>query len=171
MKLLTIFLMTSLVFVANAKEQKSHREHGAHAHGAGSLGMAFEGTTGRIDFKMPGESVIGFEYVAKSAKDKSKRDAALLILEKSIAEMIVFESSLNCRFTKEKIEIIAESAKHSSVAASFKIDCAKSPVGTEIVFNFQKQFPKIKDLDVEVVADTVQKSVEVKKNNTKLLLK
>lgn len=171
MKQLTILLIATLVSVASAKEQKSHREHGAHAHGAGSLGIAFEGSSGRIDFKMPGESIIGFEYVAKSAKDKSKRDTALLVLEKSIAEMIVFEASLNCSFTKEKIEVVAESAKHSSVVAGFNIACAKSPVGSEIVFNFQKQFPKIKDLDVEVVADAVQKSVEVKKNNTKLLLK
>ena len=171
MKLLTILLMTSLVSIANAKEQKSHREHGAHAHGAGSLGIAFEGKTGRIDFKMSGESIIGFEYAAKSAKDKSKRDAALLLLEKSIAEIIVFDSTLNCSFTKEKIEIIAESSKHSSVAAGFNIICTKSPVGSEIVFNFQKQFPKIKDVDVEVVADNIQKSVEVTKNNTRLMLK
>lgn len=171
MKQFTILLMTFLVSIVSAKEQKSHREHGAHAHGAGSLGIAFEGASGRLDFKMSGESVIGFEYAAKSAKDKSKRDNALLILEKSIAEMIVFETSLNCRFTKEKIEVVAESAKHSSVVAGFSIACAKSPVGTEIVFNFQQRFPKIKDLDVEVVADSLQKSVEVKKNNTKLLLK
>lgn len=171
MRLLTILTMAFLVLSANASEQKGHREHGAHAHGAGSLGIAFEGPAGRIDFKMTGESVIGFEYAAKSAKDKSRRDAALLILEKSITEMIVFEPSLDCRFTKEKIEVIAESAKHSSVVAGFNIACAKSPVGTEIVFNFQKRFPKIKDLDVEVVADYIQKSVEVKKNNTKLLLK
>ena len=130
MKLITILLMGSLVSIASAKEHKSHREHGAHAHGAGSLGIAFEGASGRIDFKMPGESVIGFEYAAKSAKDKSRRDAALLLLEKSIAEMIVFDTTLNCRFTKEKIEIIAESSKHSSVAAGFNIICTKSPVGT-----------------------------------------
>lgn len=171
MKLLSIILIASLTSLVNAKEQKGHREHGAHAHGAGSLGIAFEGPNGRIDFKMPGESIVGFEYTAKSKTDKSKRDTALLNLEKRISEMIVLDTLLNCKINKEKIEIIAESEKHSSLVAGFSVVCAKSPVGTEIVFNFQKYFPKIKDLDVEVVADNVQKSVEATKNNTRLLLK
>ena len=171
MKLLSILFIVTLVSITNAKEQKSHREHGAHAHGAGSLGIAFEGPNGRIDFKMPSESIVGFEYVAKSAKDKSKRDTAILTLEKNISEMVVFDATLNCKFNKEKIEIIAESEKHSSLVAGFNVMCLRSPVGTEIIFNFQKQFPKIKDLDVEVVADSVQKSVEATKDNTRLFLK
>ena len=171
MKLLSILVMASLVSVANAKEHKGHREHGAHAHGTGSLGIAFEGSNGRIDFKIPSESIIGFEYTAKSEKDKSKRDAALLLLEKSISEMIVFDASLNCKFDKEKIEIISESEKHSNLVAGFKVACLKSPVGTEIVFYFQKQFPKIKDLVVEAIVDNVQKSAKAKKNNTRLVLK
>lgn len=167
------FLLVSFSIVASAehKDHKQHREHSAHAHGAGTLGIAFEGPIGKIDFKMPSESIFGFEYVARTAKDKKKRDEALNLLESKISEMIVFDSKLNCRITKEKIEVAVESAKHSSTSASFNVKCDQSPVGTEIVFNFQKQFPKIKDLEVEAVADDVQKAVEATKNNTRLFLK
>lgn len=169
MKLLLAFIFLS--FAVSAGEKHTHREHSAHAHGAGNLGIAFEGAKGQIDFKIPSESIFGFEYVAKSEKDKKKRDEGLIKLETKISEMVVFDSSLNCKITKDKIEVVAESIKHSNAVAAYNVVCDKSPVGTEITFNFQKQFPKIKDLEVQVIADNVQKSVEVEKNNTKLLLK
>lgn len=171
MKLLSILLIVSLSSFAKKAEHGSHREHGAHAHGAGNLGIAFEGPNGRIDLKIPSESIVGFEYIAKSEKDKSRRDSAISILEKSIAEMVVFDGSLNCKITKEKIEIKAESQKHSDLLADFTVACAKSPVGSEVIFNFQSHFPRIKDLDVEVIVDSIQKSVKAKRNNTRLLLK
>ncbi|MEK6627225.1 MAG: DUF2796 domain-containing protein [Bdellovibrionota bacterium] len=167
MKFFVAILFLSCVAVAHEK----NREHGAHAHGAGTLGIAFEGTKCSIEFKIPNETLFGFEYKAKSAKDKKKRDDALSKLESKISEMLVFDSSLNCKIEKNKIEVIAESDKHSSTMAVFSIICDKSPLGTEITFNFQKQFPKIKDLDVQFIVDNLQKSVEVKKNDTKLFLK
>lgn len=166
---LTVILLLSCVSLAHKKHQ--HREHGAHAHGAGSLGIAFEGANGNIEFKIPGESIIGFEHTAKTDKDKKQRDEALGKLETQISAMLVFDSTLNCKITKEKIAVIAESKKHSDVVASFKVVCDKSPLGTEIYFNFQKQFPKIKALEVQVIADNLQKSIKAKNNNTKLILK
>lgn len=173
MKLIIIFILTvSLsIFAKETHKSNQHREHSAHAHGAGSLGIAFEGVKGQIDFKIPSESIFGFEYVAKSEKDKKKRDEGLVKLETKISEMIVFDSTLNCKITKEKIEVVSESAKHSETNATFNVTCDKSPIGTEITFNFQKHFPGIKDLDVQVVADNVQKSIEATKGNEKLLLK
>lgn len=168
MKSVFLALFGTFTIFASAYE---HREHGAHSHGAGTLGIAFDGLKGKIDFKIPSDSIFGFEYVAKSDKDKKKRDEGLSKLETKISEMIVFESALNCRITKDKIEVVAESPKHSDTVASYNVNCDKSPIGTELNFNFQKQFPKIKDLDVQVIADNVQKSVEANKNNTKLLLK
>ncbi len=165
-----IFLVLASVF-AKSKEHPPHREHQAHVHGAGRLGIAFEGTKGRIDFKIPSDSIFGFEYAAKTRGDKKKRDEALRALDIKISEMIVFESGLGCKISKEKIEVVAESAKHSETVASFYVVCEKSPLGTEITFNFQKFFPNITDLDVEVVTDNLQKSVEAKKDNTKLILK
>lgn len=148
-----------------------HRQHSAHAHGLGTLGIAFEGSKGNVEFKIPGESIFGFEHEAKSSKDKKQKSDALAKLENKISEMLVFDPALNCKITKNKIEIIAESDKHSNIMAMYSVVCSKSPLGTEIIFNFQKQFPKIKDLDVQVIIDNLQKSIEVKKNDTKLFLK
>lgn len=167
MKLLLAFLLFAEIGFAETK----HRHHEAHKHGSGTLGIAFDKEQGKADFKIPGESIIGFEYVAKSEKDKEKQRKQLDTLENKISEMIVFESSLKCLFTKEKVDVLRDAdGDHSDVQASFQIKCDKSPVGTTVTFNFQKFFPKISDLDVQILTETVQKSVEAKKNGTTVKL-
>ncbi|MEQ1721594.1 MAG: DUF2796 domain-containing protein [Pseudobdellovibrio sp.] len=167
---LTIGLIVSVSVFAGNKHKHSHREHGAHSHGSGTLAIAFDNVKGKVDLKIASESIFGFEHVAKNAKDKKIVGEALVKLESKITEMLVFDSSLKCMISKDKIEVVQE-GKHSDIVASYNVVCEKSPVGTELTFNFQMQFPKIKDLDVQVIADNVQKSVEASKNYTKLLLK
>ena len=149
-----------------------HREHGAHQHGAGKMGIAFDGKAGKIDFKIASESIFGFEHEAKSAADKKRKTEGLKLLETKMSEMVSFEKSLNCVITTEKIEVLQEKkSSHSDTAASYNVTCEKSPAGSELVFNFQSVFPKIRDLDVDVVVDNLQKSIEAKANGTKIQLK
>lgn len=184
---LIIILLSVLSLNVYAHEKHEHREHGAHEHGAGTLGIAFEANKGKIDFKIPSESIFGFEHVAKTEKDKKTMKESLAKLESKITEMVAFDASLKCNVTGAKVEIVAEAqhekkqdskgkkhekhSEHSDTSASFDVTCEKSPAGTEITFNFQKHFPKIKDLDVQVIVDNIQKSIEANKDNTKLLLK
>jgi hypothetical protein len=55
--------------------------------------------------------------------------------------------------------------------AMFDVTCLKSPAGSKITFNFQKIFPKINDLDVQILVGDLQKAVEAKKNGTTVELK
>lgn len=185
-----VFLCAGVAFAHNHKKHShSHREHGAHQHGAGSLGIAFEGANGKIEFKAPSESIFGFEHEARTEADKKKQQDGLNKLETKIAELVTFDASLNCRISKEKVEVVRENeaaaasqdqksakkkhkhAEHSETVGAFAVVCDKSPVGTDIVFNFQKHFPRLKDVDVQVIADTVQKAVEAKKNGARISLK
>ena len=165
MKSFIFFSVCLLSFVASTHE---HREHAAHNHGSGNLSIAFDDNKGKIDFKIPSESIFGFEHSAQSEKDKKTMAAGLFQLENKISEMIVFDATLKCQFSKNKIEVVPEDkhSNHSDTVASFLVVCAKSPVGTKIVFNFQKFFPRIKDLDVQVLAGVIQKSSEAKQNGT-----
>lgn len=165
---LALFLITGPL---SAAEKHSHREHGAHVHGAAELSVAFDGPQGKIEFKSPSESVFGFEHAAKTAADKKAVDDAFKKFETNIAEMISFEKSLECQFSKEKIEVVFEGKNHSNTAAAFTVRCNKSPVGTKLQFNIQKHFPKIKDIDAQILADSVQKSVEIKSSGTSAELK
>ena len=149
-----------------------HRHHNAHVHGAGKLGIAFEGANGKMDLKIPSESIFGFEHAAKTKKQKAVQKAGITTLEQKISSLVVFESSLACVITTDKVEVVkGKRSTHSDTVAAYAIKCAKSPIGTVITFNFQNEFPKIKDLDVEIVADNIQKAVEVKASGTRLELK
>lgn len=178
MKILLITLSALFALSSFAKEKTKHREHGAHQHGAGTLGIAFDGLKAKLDFKIPSDSVVGFEYTPKTEKDKSTKKTQLDKLENRISEMVVFDSSLNCKITTDKIEVIKDEeeskethSEHSDTFAKFDISCEKSPAGTKIIFNFQKVFPKIKDLDVQIIVGDIQKSVEAKKDGTTVELK
>lgn len=171
MKMLLVTLFCLIAPALHAAEKHEHREHGAHQHGSAEVSLAFDGAQGKFEFKSPSDSIVGFEHAAKSAQDIKTRDEAFKKFESQIGDMVSFDKSLNCQFKKEKLEMLAESAKHSDTQASFNITCAKSPEGSKVIFNFQKHFPNLKDVDVQVLTEKVQKSIEAKSNGTILELK
>ncbi|MGZ3769826.1 MAG: ZrgA family zinc uptake protein [Bdellovibrio sp.] len=160
--MLKVFLFSSMVLAA--------REQGVHVHGLGKVTMAFDGTKGKIEMEIPADSIFGFEYEAKSKKDIQTKQDALKKLEDKISEMIMFNSSLGCKISKDKFEVHQEK-NHSDVDAGFSVLCQKSPLGSSVSFNFQKYFPRFKKINVDVIVDTVQKSTEVTKNGETLELK
>lgn len=173
MKKLVFIYISFLALSAFSKEKDHHREHGAHKHGSGTLGIAFEEAKGRLELKAPSESIIGFEYIAQKEKDKKTQESQLAKLEASISEMVSFESALKCVVSKNKIEIVKDEqeANHSDTLAVFDVVCEKAPIGSKITFNIQKFFPKLQDLDVQIIAGNVQKSVEARKNGTSVEIK
>jgi hypothetical protein len=163
-----IVILTCLASQGFAHE---HREHGTHVHGSAEMSIAFDGNKGQIDFKSPSDSTVGFEHKPGKNADKKKIEDTFKKIETNIANMIIFDSALKCQFTKEKIETAYESDTHSDTVINYKVLCAKSPVGSTLTFNFQKYFPALKDIDAQVLIDSLQKSVEIRKDGTKLELK
>lgn len=162
---------------AIAGNKKGHHHHKAHVHGTATLDLAFDQLKGRIEFKSPAEGVLGFEHMPKSDQDKKKLNDTITTFEKKIAAMIKFEEALNCIFTKEKIEMAEEETEmtekkdhhdekhegeHSDFIALFNVDCKKSPQGSKIKFDFS-QFKGLRNIDVTILLDDLQKSVQVQK--------
>lgn len=162
-----LFLSCSLC----AAEKNQHREHGAHVHGSADLSIAFDGPQGKIELKSPSEGFFGFEHVAKSAADKKAVDQAFKKLETQISDMVRFEKNLNCQFSKDKFDVNFEGKNHSDTTAAFFVTCDKSPAGSTITFQIQKHFPRLKDVDAQIIVDSVQKSTEIKNDGTSVELK
>ena len=168
MKLLIIFL-SLLTSLAHAHE---HRQHGAHKHGSAKLGIAFESLKGQLTLQLASDAIIGFEYVPTKEADKKKQSQALEKLETNIASMVVFEPTLKCVFSKEKLEVDHhDGGKHSDIGAIFNIVCEKDPLGSILTFNIQKFFPKLADVDVQLLFQDLQKSVEANTLGFKVELK
>lgn len=173
-----IVILISFLTVAAYSKGKPHRQHGAHHHGAGSLGIAFDGVQGKLELKVPAESILGFEHTAKTDKDKKTQESQLSKLETNIGDIVVFDSSLKCAISKDKMEMVkdeqeatSKKAEHSDVLAVFNVACEKSIENTKVVFNFQKYFPKIHEIEIQILVGSVQKSAEAKKSGTSVEIK
>ena len=164
-------LAASSAPAAQAPAAHEHREHKAHDHGAGQIGIAFEGLEGKIDFDIPAESIIGFEYEPTKLEDKKRLSDGLQLLRNKIGDMIVFEGGAKCQITVQSVEVVREGAKHSDIEALYNVKCAQSPLNGQIVFKLHSQFKRIKKLQVSVVVDTLQKSATIAKDGEKVELK
>ncbi|MFZ3229731.1 MAG: DUF2796 domain-containing protein [Pseudobdellovibrio sp.] len=172
MKLILASLILVVGLFVHAKDKQEHREHGAHKHGAAKMSIAFEGLKGKITLELASSGVYGFEYIPKKESDKQKQKSGLELLEKEISSMIVFDANLKCAILKDKIEVDQhEGGKHSDIDASFNVVCEKDPIGSVLTFNIQKVFPLLTDVDVQVLVQDIQKSVEANRNGFTLELK
>lgn len=168
MKKITVLALLLVTNFALAK--KEHRHHEAHVHGSAQLHIAFDNLVGKVEFKAAAHGIVGFEHKAKSAKDKKALEEAISSFENMISQMVVFEAKAECAFMKEKVEMVTESGNHSDFVANFQVTCKQNLLGTNLTVDFTK-FKKIKDLDVVVMVNDLQKSVEVKKKPVTIELK
>ncbi len=149
------------------------RSRKAHEHGSAKVSIAFETATGApkgmIAFEAPAESVVGFEYEAKSVADKTKVAAALRMLAARFGEMVILPAVSACKVTNKSAKVEALKEQHSEVHAEFAVACAKPLAGLEIRFGFMKVFPKIHDVEVALLAGEQQSKADVE--NDKGVLK
>jgi len=173
MRYAVVLLAVGVMLPAQTRSRK------AHEHGSAKVSIAFEAATGMpkgaIEFEAPAESVVGFEYEAKSAADKAKVAAALKTLTARFGEMVILPAASGCKLTNKSAKVEAEhhdaksKEQHSEVHAEFDVVCAKPLSGTEIRFGFMKVFPKIHDVDVTLLVGEQQSKADVE--NDKGVLK
>ena len=168
-----------VLFAVGVMLPAQQRSRKAHEHGSAKVNIAFETATGMpkgvIEFEAPAESVVGFEYAAKTAADKAKVTAALNTLKARFGEMVILPAAAACKVTNKSAKVEAEQhdskskEQHSEVHAEFDVACTKPLSGTEIRFGFTKVFPKIHDVDVALLVGEQQSKADVE--NDKGVLK
>lgn len=117
----------------------SGKGHHAHEHGHAKLNIVVEGNKATAQLEVPSESIYGFEYEAKSAKDVAKRDSEVKKLTELFGTMLVFDPALKCvaqpgkiaPFVKDDHEEQAEEKAHDKPAAKGAAQSgkAKKPAG------------------------------------------
>ncbi len=155
-KILFLLLISPVTFAA----AKEHRHHEAHVHGSATLNIAFEKLQGKIEFKAAADSILGFEHEAKSEKDKKTVSDISSLFENNINTMVQLDPALGCKISTEKIANQLQ-GKHSDFIANFNVLCKKEIIGSKMTIDFTR-FKTLKDIDVTLLADTVQKTAEVK---------
>jgi hypothetical protein len=160
------FLMAFLGFSKESVKKENKAGHKAHVHGSAKLSIALEtNKAGTILFESPADSIIGFEHEAKSAADIKSKEKALGILKQKANELFVFDKSKNCSITPSKFEVKKEDSQseHTEVEIEYSFKCEKDLSDTNLQITIGKSFPKINDLDVQLVSDKKQNSLELEK--------
>jgi hypothetical protein len=145
---------------ATAKPHKKAQH--AHEHGCAKLNIAIDGKEATIELETPADGIVGFEHAAVSVADKKQQSTALDTLKNRIAEMIVFDRSAACTFTARSVAVEQDPDEdHSDVKAEFGVTCGKPPAGTTLRFGFSKVFPRIVDVEVQLLSASQQTGAKI----------
>lgn len=168
-KILILIAVSCAVALPNLTWAHSEK---AHVHGSGSVSLAFDSTKGKLQFESPADSTVGFEHTIKTKSDQKKVDDTLALIKSQMAEMIHFSPELKCTFSPAEVQFeIEKTSGHAETHSEFDINCAKSPKGSTLTFNFKKIFPKLKTVDVQIIVDDLQKSLKVETEAAQVDLK
>jgi hypothetical protein len=177
-------LTTAILGATIASAQDTRRELGAHQHGQGTLDVAIEGNKLTLEFRAPGDDIVGFEGKAKTAKAKQALAAALAILEKPLA-LFILPDAAQCTVVSAKAKVGAEDdhahghshgkpkpantpatkhdnakSEHSEFHADYVLTCAQPTLATSIDFGYFKLFPKAEKVGVQIIAPKGQTSAQ-----------
>ena len=148
---------------AVAQTAKPHKnvQH-AHEHGGAKLNIAIDGKDAIIELETPADGIVGFEHAAVSAADQRQQATALDTLRNRMADMVIFDRSAACAFTARKVAVEKDPEEgHSDVKAEFGVTCGKPPGGTTLRFGFSKIFPRIIDVEVQLLNGDQQTGAKI----------
>lgn len=114
--------LLALVLVVYGKAYAEGALH-AHEHGSIDFEVAVEGKNAEFEISGPAESFIGFEHVAKTAKEKKVLEDAKNLWNNKFFEVVTFDPTYKCQSSNASFEHKIEKGDHSEIAASIKVSC------------------------------------------------
>jgi Protein of unknown function (DUF2796) len=160
-----------------------HRELGTHEHGRGTLNIAVEGNKVTMELEVPGADIVGFEYAAKTEREKAAVEAAKMQLATPLT-LFALTAAAACRVTEVTIEVeigehdhdakadasAAKDGGHSEFRAQYALECAAPNKITAIEFGFFRAFAGAQKLDVNLITPKGQNKFEVTRASPSLSL-
>ena len=166
LRIATLLACAALCGSALAQGHKQGGGHAhAHAHGVGQLQIAIDGPLVRGELHIPMESLLGHEYLPRSQAQKN----AMAQLRQSLANpayVMLPVAAAQCQAT----ESLATSPMfegrdgggHSSLLYAFAFRCEQPQHLRKIDFPLFAKHPRLKEIEVELVAPAVQRALRIK---------
>ena len=103
-----------LALIATPAFAEETRQLDSHEHGVGELNIAVDGNTIAMEFHAPGADIVGFEFAAETAEDRSAIDAAVATLARPL-ELFVLPPAAECSVVQASAELESEDAHDEHV--------------------------------------------------------
>jgi hypothetical protein len=158
------------------------RQLGAHEHGRGALNMAIEGARVSLELEAPGADIVGFEHVAKTARQK----AAVAQAKKQLLApqaLFKFPGAAGCEVADARVDLegggeheheeakagsaaakgpeAAQAGDHSNFHAQYAFNCKDPASITVVEFGYFQAFAGAQKLEVNVITAKGQTTFEV----------
>ena len=140
----------------------------AHVHGLSIINVVQEKNKVLFDIEMPGFDTVGFEYKAKSQKDKDLVKNALNMLKNPV-NLFSIPSAANCKMLNNSSTILEEK-NHTEFRAKYEYNCLNITEFSSITFNIFDSFKNSKDLELNVIGTKSTTKHKINKFTKKLSL-
>ena len=140
----------------------------AHVHGLSIINVVQEKNKVLFDIEMPGFDTVGFEYKAKSQKDKDLVKNALNMLKNPV-NLFSIPSAANCKILNNSSKILEEK-NHTEFRAKYEYNCSNITEFSFITFNIFDSFKNSKDLELNVIGRKSTTKHKINKFTKKLSL-
>lgn len=186
MKLLSAFAISTLA--ATPLLAQETRQLGSHEHGVGQLDIAIDGSQVAMELHAPGADIVGFEYMAQSAEDIAKVEAALAVLAEPL-DLFGVPDAAQCSVVEARAEIESEdgdedhddhgdhadeghddhgdeaaAAGHTEFHAEYLLECGDITALSEISLPYFTIFPNALEVEVQVISDAGAGAFEVERD-------
>ena len=140
----------------------------AHVHGLSLINVVQEKNKVLFDIEMPGFDTVGFEYKAKSQKDKDLVKNALNMLKNPV-NLFSIPSAANCKMLNNSSTILEEK-NHTEFRAKYEYNCLNITEFSSLTFNIFDSFKNSKDLELNVIGTKSTTKHKINKFTKKLSL-
>ncbi|WP_016954735.1 ZrgA family zinc uptake protein [Catenovulum agarivorans] len=196
---LTKALVTSLAVATTSINTVNAAEQGAHVHGYAQLTVAMENTELHLEFSVPSESVVGFEYKATSEAELIRVKAAQKLL--SNPDKLATFAEGNCQLINSEIDVSAvlpedkhadehghnnhnnhkhedehhnenkHSSTHSEILVSYQFKCQNVSEVTNFDVHVFKYFERLQQIQTRWITDRKQGAKTLTANEASFQLK
>lgn len=191
MRMLLVLLSAGAIVSPAVAAEGDHRELGPHEHGVGNLNIAVEGTKVSMELEVPGMDIVGFEYVAKTVKQKAAVEKAKKQLLAPLA-IFKFPAAANCAVQQANVAIESEDHdhdhakgdkgaedgdkaadareghQHSEFHVEYTMDCKVPDKITAIEFGYFRAFTSARKLNINLITPKGQSKFEATRDKPRI---
>jgi hypothetical protein len=148
----------------------------AHIHGQANLSIAIDGGTLTLTLESPTDSLVGFEHVARDAKEQ----AAVAAMKQTLGQadkLFLPTPTAMCKPTSVKLASLLLGSPpepghegHADMDGEFVFQCAQPQHLHDLDVRLFERFPRIKKLNVEIAGPNGQKAVQLSATQSKVSL-
>lgn len=126
---------------------------GAHVHGLVNLDIAIDKNQMLVMLKTPSESFLGFEYKAKTAKEKAMVEHIKVDWNENLLNQLGREVLKDCRIASSDWRQKFNGKLHSNIIAEAYINCAKPLKKRLLSISFKESYKNIISIDLQLLRE------------------